>query len=208
MDAKTVRFWNRTADGYAKKPVPDEAAYRHKLEMTRALFRPGDRMLEFGCGTGTTAIHHAPHVGHIDALDLSERMIGIGREKADAAGVGNIDFHCAPVSDFAADAASYDAVLGMSVLHLLPDWRETIAQVHGLLKPGGVFVSSTMCLNDGFGFMKYLLPLGQVIGKLPVVAFFSRAEFLDHIARTGFTVETDWQPKKRSPVFLIARKPA
>lgn len=206
MEARTEKFWNRTADGYAKKPVPDEAAYRRKLEMTRDHLDRDSRVLEFGCGTGTTAIHHAPHVRHIDAIDVSARMIEIGREKAQAAGIGNIAFHQSPISAFDAPAESYDAVLGMSILHLLPDWRDTVGRVHDLLKPGGTFISSTMCLDDGFGLLKYLVPIGQAIGKLPEVAFFSRKTFLEGVRTAGFSIESEWQPKKRSPLFLIARK--
>lgn len=206
MDARTEKFWNRTADGYAKKPVPDEAIYRRKLEMTRDHLDRDSRVLEFGCGTGTTAIHHAPHVRHIDAIDISARMLEIGREKAAAAGIGNIAFHRNTIAGFGADAESYDVVLGMSILHLLPDWRETIGRVHDLLKPGGTFISSTMCLNDGFGFLKYLVPIGQAIGKLPEIAFFSRKEYLKGVRTVGFTIESDWQPKKRGPLFLIARR--
>jgi cyclopropane fatty-acyl-phospholipid synthase-like methyltransferase len=34
-------------------------------------------VLEFGCGTGSTAIVHAPHVKELRAIDISEKMIGI-----------------------------------------------------------------------------------------------------------------------------------
>lgn len=206
MDARTEKFWNRIADGYAKRPVPDEAIYRRKLEATRDHLDRDSRVLEFGCGTGTTAIHHAPHVRHIDAIDVSARMLEIGREKAAVAGIANIAFHRNTVAGFNAEAESYDAVLGMSILHLLPDWRETLGRVQVLLKPGGTFISSTMCLNDGFGFMRYLVPIGRAIGKLPELAFFSRQEFLEGVRAAGFTIESEWQPKKRSALFLVARK--
>ena len=54
--APTVsRFWDRLAAGYAKKPVPDEEAYARTLERVRAHLTPNDRVLELGCGTGTSA---------------------------------------------------------------------------------------------------------------------------------------------------------
>jgi cyclopropane fatty-acyl-phospholipid synthase-like methyltransferase len=42
-------------------------------------------LLEFGCGTGGTAIIHAPHVKHIRAIDISPRMIEIAKSRAEAA---------------------------------------------------------------------------------------------------------------------------
>jgi ubiquinone/menaquinone biosynthesis C-methylase UbiE len=77
-----ARFWNRIARRYARMKVPDEASYRHKLDRTRAYLGPGPEVFEFGCGTGTTALHHAPHVAHVRAVDISPAMIAIAREKA------------------------------------------------------------------------------------------------------------------------------
>lgn len=44
------------AKRYARQPIADEAAYRRKLEVTRTYFRPDMHVLEFGCGTGSTAL--------------------------------------------------------------------------------------------------------------------------------------------------------
>jgi cyclopropane fatty-acyl-phospholipid synthase-like methyltransferase len=56
------RFWNWMAKRYARQPVANEAAYRQKLETARSYLRPDMNVLEFGCGTGSTALLHAPHV--------------------------------------------------------------------------------------------------------------------------------------------------
>ena len=48
-------FWNRIAKKYAASPISDEAAYKHKLELTQARMTPETEALEFGCGTGGTA---------------------------------------------------------------------------------------------------------------------------------------------------------
>lgn len=56
------KFWDRMANKYARQPIADEAAYQHKLDVTRQHFTPQSKVLEFGCGTGSTALLHAPHV--------------------------------------------------------------------------------------------------------------------------------------------------
>ncbi len=80
--APSPKFWDRIADKYSKKPVPDEAVYQKKLRITRDYLRPDSEVLEFGCGTGSTAIAHAPFVSRILANDISSRMIEIAERKA------------------------------------------------------------------------------------------------------------------------------
>ena len=103
------RFWDKTAEKYSKSPVSDEATYQKKLAETQRFFRPDMRVLEFGCGTGTTAIHHAPHVAHIDAIDISGNMLEIARGRAREAGIDNVTFSRGTLSEFNAPAASLDA---------------------------------------------------------------------------------------------------
>ena len=74
-----ARFWDKRAEKYAQRPVADQAAYEKKLEITRRYFNPDSVVLEIGCGTGSTALAHAPYVGHILATDISPNMIGIAR---------------------------------------------------------------------------------------------------------------------------------
>src|SRR5215217_1657238 len=59
------RFWDNLAERYARQPIADEAAYQTKLDITRSYLHPDMAVLEFGCGTGSTALQHAPHVRHI-----------------------------------------------------------------------------------------------------------------------------------------------
>ena len=161
--AKPVTFWNRIANRYAKQPIADEAAYQKKLEVTRSYFRPEMEVLEFGCGTGLTAISHAPHVTHIQAIDISPKMLEIARARADEAQVNNVTFECATIESFEAPEASLDAVLGLSILHLLKDKEAAIAKVYQMLKPSGLFVSSTVCAHGTLKLMKLILPIGQFV---------------------------------------------
>ncbi|NNE51124.1 MAG: methyltransferase domain-containing protein, partial [Sulfitobacter sp.] len=86
------RFWDRIAPRYARNSVSDEASYARKLAETAALMGPDMEVLEIGCGTGTTALHHAGRVAHIRATDISAGMLTIARQKADAAGISNVTF--------------------------------------------------------------------------------------------------------------------
>lgn len=202
------RFWDRLADKYAAQPVADEAAYQTKLAKTRALLRPDMTVLEFGCGTGSTAIVHAPFVRQIEGIDVSARMVEIARGKAEAKGLANIRFSQNTIEELAAPAASYDLVMGHSILHLLKDKDAVIAKVMELLKPGGAFVSSTACIGDTMKAFKLIAPLGHAIGLLPRLDVMTRQELVASHRRAGFEIEEEWQPGKGRAVFLVARKPA
>ena len=205
--SRTAKFWNRMAAGYARRPVADEASYQRKLEITRGYLKPDMTVLEFGCGTGSTAIAHAPHVKHIHAIDMSTNMIEIARGKAADAGVDNVTFECATIDAFTAPNGTFDVVLGLSILHLLPDRRGAIAKVYKMLKPGGVFVSSTVCLGNSMNWLRPIVPAIAGLFGL-VLRFLTSAELLHDLKAAGFTVDHEWQPGAKKAVFVVAKKPA
>lgn len=206
--AVASKFWDRLADHYARQPIADEDAYRTKLKVTQGYFRPDMQVLEFGCGTGGTAIVHAPFVRHIRAIDFSERMLEIARAKAADAGVDNVTFERADIADLAAVDGRYDAVLGLSILHLLADKDAVIAKVFAMLKPGGFFVSSTTCIGDTMKFFRFVAPLGKAMGLLPQLDVMTSGELAASLSGAGFEIVHQWQPGKGKAVFIVAKKPA
>ena len=206
--AQAVRFWDRHAEGYATRPVADQASYEKKLAKTREYLRPDMEVLEFGCGTGSTAIAHAPYVKHIWATDISPGMIAIAKRKAAAANVENVTFEAITIEDQSVPDASQDVVMGHSILHLLEDKDAVIADAYRMLKPGGVFVTSTVCLAEGYNWLKPVIPIGRFLGLLPMVKFFSHKDIESSMTDAGFEIEYNWQPAKGKAVFLIAKKPA
>ena len=204
------RFWDKHAERYAKRPVADEAAYQKKLEITQTYLRPDMEVLEFGCGTGSTALVHAPFVKHILAIDLSSKMIEIARGKAEAARVDNITFRRAAIDDFTAPDGSFDAILGLSILHLLADRDAVIAKVHRMLQPGGVFVSSTVCIADTMRVFKLIAPIGKFLGVFPLVKVFTTQDLEASLAAGGFAIDHHWRPgtgkSAFKSVFIVAKK--
>ncbi len=204
---RTAKFWNRMADRYARQPVADEAAYQEKLRITREYLTPETDLLEVGCGTGSTAVVHAPLVRRVRAADFSSSMIAIARDKARAAGVGNIDFEVASLDDLAAADAVADVVLALSVIHLLDDRDAGLRKLYSLLKPGGYLISSTVCVADVMKPLKYVAPLGQAVGLLPLLRVFSADELVRSVSGAGFEIVRDWRPGRKKAVFIVARRP-
>ena len=207
MTVTSTEFWDRVAPGYSQQPIADEESYARKLAATQALMRPTMNVLEFGCGTGSTALAHAPHVAQVLATDVSAEMIRIGQEKAAAAGIDNVSFQQSGVEEFRAPDGSFDMVLALNLLHLLPDFPAAVGRIHGLLKPGGHFVSSTVCLADRLWFLRPVIPVMQWIGKAPFVSFLRADDVLADIIRAGFDAREHWTHGRSNSLFLIAQKP-
>ena len=202
------KFWDKIADRYSKNPVADEDSYQKKLQITRDYLQPEMEVLEFGAGTGSTAITHAPYVKHIEAIDVSQKMVEIAQGKADANNVKNVTFKRSSIDEFSVSDQTFDAVMGLSILHLLDNKEDVISKVHGMLKPGGIFVTSTACLGDTMKmkFLEVIAPVGKFFGLLPVLRFFTTKELEDSLIDAGFEIDYQWQPDKGKAVFIVAKK--
>lgn len=201
------RFWDRRADAYAKKPVPDEAAYAATLERVRAHLLPAHRVLELGCGTGSTALALAASAGDILGTDYSERMIAIAEAKASAAAVGNVRFRVGTAGDAALEPASFDVVMAMNLLHLIEELPVFLRRVHELLRPGGLFISKTPCVGEQGVLVRLVIPAMRVVGAAPHVSFVTERGLTEDFRGAGFeVVETGMYPLKGRGFFVVAQK--
>ncbi len=203
-----ARFWDRTARKYAASKIGDMAGYERTLEHTRRYLKASDAVYEFGCGTGTTALQLAPASARYVASDISGAMIGIGREKASAAGAANLTFEVGAPETAGWPDASFDVVLGFNVLHLVQARAEALRGVRRLLKSGGLFITKTPCLGEMNPAFRVLVPIMRALGQAPFVAFFTAAELEREIAEAGFEIieraRHGSKPGDPRP-FLVAR---
>ncbi|WP_339463306.1 class I SAM-dependent methyltransferase [Pseudomonas sp. EA_105y_Pfl2_R69] len=199
------KFWDKSAEKYIKSPIKDEATYQQKLAITQEFLRLDSKVLEFGCGSGATAIYHAPHVEYVVATDISDKMIEAAQRKALEAGVKNISFQQGTLDSLKLKNESFDAVLGLNVLHLLADADGAIANVHRVLKSDGVFVSSTSLIAEINLVFRWLISGMQFLGLAPYVSRFTKIQLISKLMNSGFTIEREWQTSHES-IFIVARK--
>ena len=200
--------WNFFAKGYAKRPVPDAAAYQHKLDVTRQYLSADAKVLEIGCGTGTTALYHAPVVGHIRAIDFSIKMIAIARQKAETAGVTNVDFEISALEDLADAPDTYDMIMAHSILHLVDDRGSVLRRCHAMLKPGSVFVSSTVCIGNPNLLVRGFAKVLRATSFGPNIHLLSEDQLASEFEAAGFEIVERTPQKPRAALFMVARKPA
>ncbi len=204
---KSGNFWDKRAEKYAKQPIKDMQSYNKAMDRTKAHLSKGDNVLEIGCGTGSTALLLAGSVQHITARDTSGAMIDIANAKAKDQQIGNTTFTKGSVIDDGLGEQSFNVVMAYNLLHLLEDMPTTIRTVNALLKPGGLFISKTVCMAGQSWVWPIVLPIMQFLRLAPYVKLLTTDELEGIVASEGFEIiETGDYPASPPSRFIVARK--
>jgi len=112
-----------------------------RMTVDHALIKPGDSVLDVGCGTGEVTIPakiRAGQTGHVYGIDPAPEMIATARNKAARKGL-EIDFRVGVIEALPFPDASLDVVTSSLMMHHLSDDLRTrgLAEIYRVLKPGG-----------------------------------------------------------------------
>ncbi len=105
------------------------------------------RVLEFGVGTGRIALPLAKYVSEVHGIDLSPAMMLRLRSKQNNEPIylTQGDATRLPYPDH-----KFDAVVGVHILHLIPNWQGVITEIARVLKPDAPFIQCWSKNNDIF----------------------------------------------------------
>ncbi len=205
MTAQTATFWDKKAQGYAAKPVKDVQSYEEMLTEVSKHLSPNDKVLEIGCGTGSTAVRMAEQVAIWTASDISPEMINIAKAKP----APNSAHFVVADADTAFDDAPFDVVTAFHILHLVPEPQETIKSLFKQLRPGGLFVSKTVCPGE-MGFVpRLIIPVMNLFGVAPpTLHFLTNDQLHAMVLDAGFEIleQKTFGNSKASP-YIVARRP-
>lgn len=113
--------------------------------------RPGEAVLDLGCGAGVDSVLAARRVGptgRVVGVDATEEMVAKARAGAAAAGVANAAFHHAEADRLPVADGSADVVISNGVFNLCFDKPKVLAEVYRVLKPGGRLQMADILLRD------------------------------------------------------------
>ena len=139
-------FWDRRAAAWERRAEAlDGFSDAYGIPAMDALgVQPGQRVLDVGCGPGTTAIELARRVGPDGAVvgvDISAEMVAAARRRAERSGASNIAFRTVDVQDGALDGP-YDAAYSRFGVMFFPDPVAAFANIAGALRSGGRFAAA------------------------------------------------------------------
>ena len=99
--------------------------------------RPGERVLDLGCGDGALTAHLAARGCHVLGVDRSAAFVAAARKR----GLSTLQADARHLAGPELPAGSFDAVFSNAVLHWIPDAAAVVAGVRRLLRTGGSFVA-------------------------------------------------------------------
>ena len=152
MMNKTQKFWDKQAKRYDYSERQFEPVFKEIITKTRKHLNINDNVLDFGCATGTKTKELAGGTKHIHGLDISPEMINEAIKKKDETNITNITFSQGTIFNDDFEKSSFDKIIAYGIIHLLEDNESVIQRIHELLKPGGLFISTTACLKDKMAF--------------------------------------------------------
>jgi cyclopropane-fatty-acyl-phospholipid synthase len=163
-------YFTDPANGLDRAQADKKAHVAAKLDL-----KPGQRVLDIGCGWGGTALYLNEHYGvEVLGVTLSEAQLSLARERAAAAGVGDqVKFE---LVDYRRVEGQFDRIVSIGMFEHVGavHYDEFFAQARRLLAPDGVMLLHTIgrfdvpsagdAFADKYIFPGYHLPnLSQIV---------------------------------------------
>lgn len=143
-----------TAEELASIPAEANMGLSCGNPIATARLRPGEVVVDLGCGGGLDVLLAAPKVGPTGkaiGIDMSQEMIDLARRNAakgtDGRPVENVEFHLSTIDKLPLEDNSVDCVISNCVINLAPDKSTVLREVHRVLRPGGRVTVSDIALK-------------------------------------------------------------
>ncbi len=152
-----ARHWVAEQDRYDRQLAPFADAL-----LRAAAIGPAERVLDLGCGCGTTTLLAARDGAEAVGVDISAPMLDQARTRAGAANVANVRFEQADVQTHSFEPASFDIAISRFGVMFFDDPVAAFTNVASALRPGGRL--AFVCWQD-LGRNEWLLAPGMAAAQ-------------------------------------------
>ncbi len=165
-----------------------------------------EHVLDAATGTGLVAVAIAPHVGRVDAVDISDRMLGILRRKIERRTITNITPHHQSIYELDFADGTFDVVTVGNLLHNIAEPDRALGEVRRVLQPGGKLVLTSFCMGESrWGRLKSHLV--RLVG-CRIYQRFTLDTLQQYIESAGFEIRSAERIRGAAPLgFVVAATP-
>jgi len=157
--------------------------WARRVEMLASHLRPGQKVLEIGCGMGYFTCSLASSGAEITAIDISPDLLEVARRDCPAE---NVSFEVQNAYAMTYADKSFDSVVGSSVLHHL-EIDAALNEVHRVLKAGGsIYFTEPNMMNPQIAVQKNVPAIKKRLGDSPNETAFFRWLLQRRLERAGF----------------------
>jgi ubiquinone/menaquinone biosynthesis C-methylase UbiE len=198
-------YFDRVTDAYREKwsdsfhfavfggdeTLEDALLATEKQIADEGKFRPGQRVLDIGCGVGGPALNIAAYSkAHVTGVNIVARQVEIARQRASERGLDDLThFEVADAMSLPFADGSFDAAYVFDAGCHMPDKAAFCREAARVLRPGGCFLGLDWFKKDGLSQQdeeKYIEPICR-LHSVPHLS--GLTEFRGHLAGTGFEVQ-------------------
>jgi SAM-dependent methyltransferase len=177
------------------------------------------KVLDLGCGDGTTAVPAAQHGAEVLGVDIASNLVAAGNKRAEALGLDNLSFQEGDASDLKdLDDGQFDLVVSVFGAMFAPKPHDVAKEMVRVTKPGGRIVMGNWIPNDPT-LVAQILKIASAYSPPPpegfvspmtwgvedeVIARFTQAgvdEDAISFERDTYTFENDGPPSELLAVF-------
>ena len=109
----------------------------------------GDRVLDLGCGDGTTALPAAQRGADVLGVDIAANLVAAGNDRAESLGLANLSFQEGDATDLSElDDESFDLIVSIFGAMFAPKPLDVAKEMVRVTKPGGRIVMGNWIPND------------------------------------------------------------
>lgn len=136
--------------------------------------RPPVRVLDLGCGDGTTAVPIAQMGAEVVGIDIARNLVEAGSKRAATYGLDRLSFQEGDASKLqGVDDNSFDVTLSVFGAMFAPNPFEVAKEIVRVTRPGGRIVMGNWIPNDPTSFVSQLLKISSSYTPPPPDGFVS-----------------------------------